>query len=363
MNESKGMIGLKQYVAIFLIVIGTKITDDKPAMLYEALLNSAWMMPIISGLVVTIPIYLLIVVIRSYEHNNLFKIFVHLFGKHLGKIIIFVLWVLLSLKLITESGVYTTIIEMKYFPKTPTLAIYALLMIVSAYGAKRGIEHIGSVSYLVIYAAKFSLFISLVLSISHGQVEFMYPIFGPGIWEIIKGSVLKISIFIDVLYLCFLIPYMKNVKEFSKGTWFALTFIIIEFSILLLAFVFLFDYESIKLLNFPYHEVIRFIYIGFLTNIEFFFLPFWLITVFIRFSVHLYINAMMFGNLFNVKHFEYIIPTLATIVIFIGIMPNNPAFTLYDFGVNLFHIFSPILIFLPCLLWILAKFKGDLKNG
>ena len=45
---------------------------------------------------------------------------------------------------------------------------------------------------------------------------------------------------------------------------------------------------------------------------------------FIRFAAFLYINAMMFGHLFKIKDFEFLIPSLATIYLLIGMIPESP---------------------------------------
>ena len=49
---------------------------------------------------------------------------------------------------------------------------------------------------------------------------------------------------------------------------------------------------------------------------------------FIRFAAFLYICALMFGHLFKIKDFEYLIPSLATIYLLIGIIPEYTILTL-----------------------------------
>ena len=44
---------------------------------------------------------------------------------------------------------------------------------------------------------------------------------------------------------------------------------------------------------------------------------------FIRFAAHLYINALMFGHLFKIKDFKYLIPPLAAIYLFLGSIPES----------------------------------------
>src|SRR5690606_11631306 len=124
---------------------------------------------------------------------------------------------------------------------------------------------------------------------------------GNGQWELLKGSILKSSIFADFLYLGFIFPFVKSKLDFKKGIWISFSFIIIEFSLALAAYTLLFDYIGVRLMNFPYHETIRYIEAGFLENIETFFYPFWLVASFIRFTFYLYLTAIIFGSLFKIK--------------------------------------------------------------
>lgn len=235
-------------------------------------------------------------------------------------------------------------------------------MLVSAYGAKKGIEHIGSVAWSVIFWIKLSLLASLLLTFMQGEFLFIFPIFGNGAWDIVKESSYRASINADFLYLGLIFPYLNNKKDYKRGTWIALLIIITELSLSLAGFVMLFDYKGIQMMDFPFHETIRYIEIGFLENIETFFFPFWLIASFIRFAFYLYLTAILFGSLFSIKNFEHLLPIIATLVVFLGMIPENPTFTIFILREKLLFITTPIFIFLPCLLWVAAKLKGDLKN-
>ena len=142
----------------------------------------------------------------------------------------------------------------------------------------------------------------------------------------------------------------------------ALFYLILQATVGLAAFVMLFDFTSVTMLNYPFHEAIRYINIGFLTNVETLFFPFWLISLFVRFSVYLYINAILFGALFKIKHFEYVIPALATLYLFIGLIPENPTYTIFQLREDFVVLASPLFVFFPFILWIMSKIKGDFKN-
>lgn len=87
-------MGMREYMAIAILVIGMKITDDVPTILYQNLLNAAWMAPIITGIITVIPIYLLIKVITLYESKNILDVIVHLFGKYIGFVVLFLLFII-----------------------------------------------------------------------------------------------------------------------------------------------------------------------------------------------------------------------------------------------------------------------------
>ncbi|WP_026905936.1 GerAB/ArcD/ProY family transporter [Paucisalibacillus globulus] len=362
MEESKGKIGLKEFIVLTIIMIGTKVADDTPAILFESLHNAGWMAPLINGIIAIIPIYLLIKVVTSYDRKGLIHVTNDLFGKFFGFSIVFILWVFLFSALIIDTAIYADIITSVYYIKTPTIIIYGVLMLVCAYGAKRGLEQIGSVAYLTYPYLQLTFFIALLLTITQGNVHFLFPLFGPGGWEVLKESALKLSIYGDLLYLFILIPYISSTKNFKKGTWIAFIIIVLNLTIAMASYVFFFDYNSVMELNYPYHEVIRTITGGFLTNLETFFFPFWIIASIVRFAIYLYLTAILFGHLFKIKHFEYVIPTLATLIVFIGVIPESTSSTIFQLRQGLLSISTPVFFFLPCLMWLVAKLKGVTKK-
>ena len=81
---------------------------------------------------------------------------------------------------------------------------------------------------------------------------------------------------------------------------------------------------SLEGIGYPFHTAIRYISLGsYLPNIEIIFFVIWILAVFIRFTAFLYINALMFGHLFKIKDFEFLIPALATIYLLIGSHSGN----------------------------------------
>ncbi|MGN7300378.1 GerAB/ArcD/ProY family transporter [Ferdinandcohnia sp. SAFN-114] len=188
MEQSKGKIGIREFVAMVILVVGVKLSDDTPAIFVNYLSNALWMAPIIIGLFSIIPIFLTLKVITAYKNKNLHDVIIHLFGKFLGTFLSCILVLSGLTGLTLDSAIYVDIIGTMYFTETPILIIYTVLMAVCAYGANKGLEHIGSVSWLVLFYIKFSLLIALILSLKESSSSFLFPFFGPGIVEVVKKS-------------------------------------------------------------------------------------------------------------------------------------------------------------------------------
>ncbi|MFL6560477.1 MAG: GerAB/ArcD/ProY family transporter, partial [Bacillus sp. (in: firmicutes)] len=136
----------------------------------------------------------------------------------------------------------------------------------------------------------------------------------------------------------------------------------IQLSVGIIIYICLFD-TSLKGIGYPFHTAIRFISIGtFIPNIEILFFVIWLMSAYIRFTAFLYINALMFGHLFKVKDFEFLIPSLATLYLLIGSSPESP----YDLSLQikpiLGNIAGPLFLVISITLWLVALVKGEFKH-
>lgn len=362
MDSEHYKLGLKEFVAIAIIVVGIALTDDTPSIVFEITKTAGWMQPLLSACMLIIPFLLLMKVILHFDTNDFSDIIKQILGKYLGTISLIILWMLLTIRLIIESSVYTNIIKTMFYPNTPAIIIYFTLIGMAGYIAYKGITNIGSVAWILLSSIKITLLIVFILGTMHGNIHFLLPLFGPGEAVVIKQSLSNTSLYIDLLFLCFVLPQMKSKADFPKGIWIALAILAIELAIAFTIFMIIFDYETIVLQNYPYMEILRFIHLGFLTNMESFFFPFWLMASFIRFGFYLYLQLYFIQKIFDIEHVKNIIPALVFFIVLIGMLPTSPQFTLFHMKEKIFYVASPILIFFPLLLWGTTWTKGEFKH-
>ncbi|MFD2208648.1 GerAB/ArcD/ProY family transporter [Virgibacillus halophilus] len=359
MKQSNGKIGMKEYIAIVVFMIGAKIADDTPSLFFKQLDNAAWMSPLINGLAAILPIALFIKVLTLYKGMNLAEITCRLLGNFIGKIVLFFLWAILFSAIVLDSSVYSEIITSTYFPNSSTFLVLTVLIGVCAYIGKKGIEQIGSVSWALFPYVETFFVLALALCMLQGNFDFLFPFFGPSEWTVIKNSVTKGSVFADFTFILLIAPAVKNMKDLKKGTWISFGIILVEAAIALASYVLLFDYHSVKMMSYPFHESIFYVEFGFLTNVEILIFPFWLVGAFIRFAAYLYLSAILLGNILGIKNFEYIIPVLAALTLLCGmILPITPDILNQLRELELLAA-TPVFFLYPVLLFVIAKWRGE----
>ncbi|MEH7274344.1 GerAB/ArcD/ProY family transporter, partial [Neobacillus vireti] len=342
MNMQPEKLGVRELAAIAILMVGSKATEDTPSLIYNQVQNASWMIPLLSAGIFFIPFYLLMKTLSLYQDKNLFAVIQKLLGKYIGFFVCLLIFCINSFAISIDSRTYTNIIRSFYFTTTPNVILFGILMFICAYGAKKGILHIGSVSYLIVFYAVVSLYLVFIISTQDIIIQSIFPIWGSGIVEVIKGSSQKTTIFADFFLMTMLLPYMKSFKTFKKGIWFSYIYVSFQICLTILVFICMFD-TSLGGIGYPFHTAIRYISLGtYIPNVEIIFFIIWVMSAIIRFSAFLYINALMFGHIFKIKDFEYLIPSLATIYLLIGMVPETPMEVSIDIKPVIISVAGPI---------------------
>ncbi|MBH0167236.1 GerAB/ArcD/ProY family transporter [Fictibacillus sp. 7GRE50] len=99
MERIQNKIGIREFIAIILLTIGTKMADDTPSILYEKFGNAAWMSVLEIAVIALIPVYCLLHVFDKFNGKNLTQVTTLVFGKKIGLTILFVFWVIVPQRL------------------------------------------------------------------------------------------------------------------------------------------------------------------------------------------------------------------------------------------------------------------------
>jgi hypothetical protein len=115
MEQNQATISTRQFVAMGMLMIGAKLSDDTPTIIFDHVENAAWMVPVITGVISIIPIYFLLKVMSLYPGKNLHDIHLKLFGRFFGFFLSFGLWAIGSSAIVFDSRTYAEIVGTMYF--------------------------------------------------------------------------------------------------------------------------------------------------------------------------------------------------------------------------------------------------------
>ncbi|MCT2536969.1 endospore germination permease [Aquibacillus koreensis] len=353
----------REMFALVTLLVGIKFADTTPALLAQKGQNAFWMIPIISFLIIFPSFLLLIYLLKRYKDKNLVELLEKVLGRFFGKSLGFLLFILAYATLIFDSRNYVEQIKLLYYPQSPTLIISIVFMAVIFFCAKRGFEVIGFTSWIGLPLIKFAVFLLAALIFKEAVWNRIFPIFGSGVQVIVMEGVKNSSIFLEFFLLTIAYTAFKDTKFFRRGSYFGGLFVIFEIILFFLLYTVIFDYNSIDKIAFPFHEITQYINFGdYFTNIETFFMVFWLFAGFMRFIILLYLITWIFGAVFNINEFEPLLFPFAFLALMIGVIPENAIVNELIIRDLLLDISTPLFVLFPFILWIVALCKGELKK-
>lgn len=358
-----GKIGFLEFLMIVIFCIGSRLTDTTPVLLTKSGLNASWMLPITSGLIILAPFLCVLSLLKLYSSKNLIDIIYHLTGKFIGFILTFMLLIITFEYIIITTRSYTDILSTMFYLKTPVYVLLLLLIASCTFIASKGINIVGSLCWFTYPVLQLIVFVLVPMIWKEMNFNYMFPLGGPGIIFLLKRGVIHTTIMGEIIVLAIFFPAVRTYKEYKNASLWGLIITIFQISLFMVIYTSTFGYPTLITLNYPFQQVTRLIHVGrFATNMESLFLGFWAISSTIRFAIYFYAAATVSSAITKIKNPKLLLPFIAVITFSIAILPEN--FTKYilryrEYGITTFWVY---LLFLPILLWCIAKWKGDFNK-
>ncbi|MFZ5987667.1 MAG: GerAB/ArcD/ProY family transporter [Bacillota bacterium] len=357
-------IGTRELTALLIISISYKIADMTPITLFKEGQNAAWMMPVISALIMLIPFFALLSLLKKYENKGLIDLIYLLAGKYIGFIISIAIFAVTFAETVLNSRNFVDIQNALFYSNTPTIAIYILVTAGCFFVASRGFEVIAGISRIFIPVIGLVIILLIILAWKDANFSYLFPIAGPGPLELLKGSFKNSFILWELFIFTTFFSFSRNYKSFKKASLLGLVVGIFVISLFIIIYTGIYDYPGVEELAFPFQKLKFYVNIGrFFRNIEAFFLFFWIIGFVIRFSAYLYLSTAIFAHSLRLKEFEPLLLPMAGLTILLGMIPPNSIKAILVLRENIVFNGSFILFFfLPPILWGISKLKGDYKR-
>ncbi|HEU4962379.1 MAG TPA: endospore germination permease [Bacilli bacterium] len=358
-KPTDGKIGTRELIGLAMLTVGTKMSDMTPNLLLKQGMTAAWMLPILSGLIIVGPLLLLIHLLNKYE-LGLIELVYKLLGRYLGFLVAFAIFLVALTATVLDTRSYVDILGTLYFPKTPVYVIYLILVGAIFFVANRGLENIGRTAWLILPYISIALIVLVFLAWGqHFEFSFLFPLLGPGVWDLAKAGLLYNSVYGDLLVFPVFFLYVRTGKDYKKASLIGLVITMVIQVVFMMVYILVFDYHTVLTMVYPFHQLTRVVQLGrSLMNMEAIFLAFWVMSTIVRYSIYLYVTAMSFGYLFKLREFEPLLLPLTALTFMLGMIPENSMYAdvwLRDkYLLRFVSIFLPLL---PVLLWGVSRFR------
>lgn len=363
-GNSNSKIGARELFALIVFVIGIKVSDTTPTLLFQSGKEAAWMVALIAGITAAIPTLILIKVISIHKNLGLMDIVEKLMGKKMNFIIGMLIFYELILSSASNSRSYVDILSDIYYQRSSPILLFVILVGTSYMIAKHGLEGIGRTAWVMFPYVSIAFYGFVILLVNQMHTEFLFPIGGSGIKAILKGSFTGSTIYVELIILTIFVPNIRDLKAFKVGGILGLAYSIFLVTTGCLIYQMVFDYPPTVVINYPFHTAARLIYMGrFVGNLEAFFLLFWIVSALLRYSFFVYATAAYFSYSLGIKNIKPMLLPCAALMLVIGMIPEN-----YYQNVEIirrFFLGLSIVIYygLPVLLLILSKKNRGEENG
>ncbi|MBU8690513.1 spore germination protein [Priestia megaterium] len=255
------------------------------------------------------------------------------------------------------------------YPDTPLFIASALLILVTIYTVRKGIEVIarsGELLFIFIYVLAVIGFILIVCS---GLIDVtnLQPVLEEGVLPILK------VVFTQILYFPFgeaivftmILPYLKNPKK-AKVTMLCATGLTgINLTITMIINISVLGVDLTARSQFPLLSTVQSIQVAdFLERLDVFFMLALVIGGFFKISVLFYAAVIGTANLFKIKSPSRLAYPLGLIILFMSMtISSNFQEHLHEgIGVEMFVLHIPLLAIIPPLLLLVAFLKNRKKQ-
>mgnify|MGYP005749271339 FL=1 len=359
-KHSDGKIGTREFAALTLITIGLKQTDITPSILFPVGTTATWMMPIISGIIVTFIVLVLIAILKKYKDKNIIEVSYIITGKFFGFLIGVSLFSFMLMTTVVYFRSHADIMGTLYFPKTPTPFLLFLFLLISWFIANRGIEALGRTSWLTVPYIKLAFVGLIFLVFTSLQWRNIFPLGGPGIYKLAIESTRYSYLFAEIIFFTILYPFVRSHKEFKVASLIGITIATLELAAFYMVYLMLYDFPSIEYIAFPFQQLARIVDLGpIFGNTEAFFIGFWAIASITRLAIYLFLTTITFTSTIKIKEFEPLILPFAGVVFFLALLPIANSDSVLFFQNNiLYHANWYLLLGLPLLLWVVDQVKS-----
>jgi spore germination protein AB len=347
------------YMAFFIIhtsQIGMGILGV-PRILFHEAKQDAWISVLVSGLFISVIMWMIISILAKYENCNLYEIHENVFGRFIGSIINTFMVIYFMAALYSIIIAYVELSLTWGYEGVDEWVGVLVLLLVTIYAVSGGFRVIAGTCFL---SFLMTIWLVFVFYQPIESINFMriLPVMSATPAQIMKGAFKTSFTMLGFETLFFIFPFIKEKKEllfFSQlAIWFTTLFVFLTTVISILFF----SPKELEKHIWPVVSMISTVHFPFLERFEFIAVPLWILVIFPNLCLYLFISSKGVKQIFHLKQKHGI--WVISIIIFI-----TSFFVTKRVDTNLFfdqvgHVGFYLWFIYPILLYSISIIKSKL---
>lgn len=248
--------------------------------------------------------------------------------------------------------------------KTPIFVLISIALLITAYMVHQGITTISRVNNMIF------LLYFIVLPIywfglkGYLDVHRLLPVFDHTYRKFILGSMTTVTWFSEVAVLLFLAPYLKTPRHAGRIGRRALLIIALLLLTNLNEMLMIFGSNYVKAVSYPAFISLSVVHIGnFLENLDILFISYWILSIYFKLGVFLFVTLECFKQTFRVKEKEpYLLGIFMVICAECLYTWKDPSRLTSLNGEGRFPVMMLVNVLLPTLIYLYSLLAGKIKS-
>ncbi|WP_298198600.1 endospore germination permease [Desulfosporosinus sp.] len=359
-----GKISTRQFTLMLFSLLLSTIMFGLPRILIEQSRQDVWQVMLITFVIDAALAIIYFILGMRYPRQTMIQYSETILGPWLGKIsgLLFVLFfgymTLIVLKTVSKF------IDTVLLTGTPELAINFILLLTTLYAVNAGLEVVARLSEIIAPLMLIALLIILTFSLNRVELGNIQPVFQHNVWELLKSSLLPISLYGVCITMGVFIPYHNNPKESLKAKWIAIGSGTILSIMTLMSLIAIFgtSYSSQQVyLVFRLAQIIK---VGdFFERIETLVIIFQIAGAFVSMVILYYSSVLGLAQIFKIQRYQTLTPYFGVILLILSVFVFSNITEINQFTETIFPFLAIFIeVFLIIMLLIVSLIRHGIKK-
>ncbi|WP_081949381.1 GerAB/ArcD/ProY family transporter [Paenibacillus durus] len=362
--QSSGKISGYQLSLLFFTFIVSTLILSVPGIMVAFAKQNAWLSILPASLTGIVNIYVLTALSRRYPGQSIMQYTAVICGKWGGKLVGVFFTYYLFFFISSTVNEHARFLNNVLLMNTPSLVLIITLLLLCGLAVLAGVETIGRCNEIIVLIVVMLLLPIFIFSIRDADPARLFPVLAEGLVPVIKGSVVPSAWMSQFFFLGWFLPHLnEKPQQVRKKLLTALCGIVLLIMAIDALTIMVFGPITPRM-NFAFLNVIKYTdIIGPLERLEAIAIMIWILGIFIKVAMLLYMLCISATQLFGANNYrKTVVPiTVLSAVGSVWIFKNAAGFQIWiTFTYPILALFMQSL--LPCLLLAIDTIKAKLVS-